>query len=89
MLLLVMALKFATLDEAGVYKLDEVEEAEDEEEETTTTEGGGGGGGGVGGACGNSGGIEVEIDAIRLLAASLYLYLRISALIALSSTCKF
>lgn len=89
MLLLVMALKFATLDEAGVYKLEEVDDAEEDDDETTTTEGGGGGGGGVGGACGSSGGTEVEIEAIRLLAASLYLYLNISALIVLSSTCKF
>lgn len=86
-----MVLKLA-VEEGGVYK----EAAEAEEEETsTTTEGGGGegGGGGVGvaGACGNSAidtaplfetKAAAAVDAIMLLAASLYLYLSISFLTA-------
>lgn len=89
-----MVLKLA-VEEGGVYK--EAAEAEEEETSTTTEggggEGGGGGGAGVGvaGACGNSAidtaplfetKAAAAVDAIMLLAASLYLYLSISFLTA-------
>lgn len=72
----------------GVYK----EEVEDVEDEEITTEGGGGGGGG-GTACGGAAmdtiaAGETKPEETNWFAASLYLYLSISAFTALSSDCK-
>lgn len=76
--------------EGDVYR-DGAEEVEEMAIEGGAAGGGGGESVGVGGACGRSATETAKaalVEAMIELAASLYLYLRISALTALSSACK-
>lgn len=103
-LLLFCKLPYPWVLEGSAYKGPEEEHEEEEEdevvEEETIMEGGGGGGGGGGGVAGGgtdgSSVIDMApeetkaawVEAMMLVAASLYLYFSISPLIALSSACN-